>query len=294
MTTPDLLALFEARRPFLTGLAYRLLGSVAEAEDAVQDTYIKWSQADHASVQHPAAWLTTVCTRHCIDLLRTAQQTRVDYVGAWLPEPIQATTEDDPAQTLALSSSLSMAFLLLLERLAPKERAAYLLYEVFEQPYAEVARVLDLQETACRKLVSRARLHVGRANTAQAPVPPARQQYLLDAFQTAIASGEVGPLARMMAEDVALRADGGGKVQTLLEPLLGKHAVLDFIRERLGLYWRHYDWTQVTLNGVRGVVLCEHTQIQAAVSFACNAEGQLTDIFIVRNPDKLARLAGGG
>ena len=128
------ISLFKARRPFLTGLAYRFLGSVAEAEDAVQDTFLKWSQADRSAIQSPAAWLTTACTRRCIDMLRAARQARVDYVGAWLPEPIQIMTEETLESASELSSTLSMAFLLLLERLAPKERAAYLLHDISTSP----------------------------------------------------------------------------------------------------------------------------------------------------------------
>lgn len=150
-------ALFESRRPFLIGLAYRILGSLADAEDAVQDTYIKWLNADRHSILNPAAWLTTVCTRRCLDLLRAAQQARVDYVGIWLPEPIQTAVAKTPEQTLELSSSLSTAFMLLLERLTPRERAAYLLHDIFDLPYADLAMTLGGEETACRKLVSRAR-----------------------------------------------------------------------------------------------------------------------------------------
>ncbi|MEN4194546.1 sigma-70 family RNA polymerase sigma factor [Serratia marcescens] len=150
-------ALFESRRSFLIGLAYRILGSLADAEDAVQDTYIKWLHADRHSILNPAAWLTTVCTRRCLDLLRAAQQARVDYVGIWLPEPIQTAAAKTPEQTLELSSSLSTAFMLLLERLTPRERAAYLLHDIFDLPYADLATTLGGEETACRKLVSRAR-----------------------------------------------------------------------------------------------------------------------------------------
>ncbi len=290
MIEPQAIRLFETRRGFLTGLAYRILGSVAEAEDAVQDTFLKWSQVDRAAIENPAAWLTTACTRRSIDMLRAAHQARVDYVGAWLPEPIQAGSGDAPDAALELSSSLSMAFLLLLERLTPRERAAYLLHDVFDQSYEEVALALGVQEAACRKLVSRARQHVGAGNL-RSSVPPARQQALLAAFQEAVASGDTAQLALLMSDDIELRTDGGGKVQALLAPLSGKAPVLDFIAGRLNPYWRAYSWHPTRINGGYGALLVDAGRVVASVSFACDEAGRATGIFIMRNPDKLARLA---
>lgn len=282
--------LFEARRGFLTGLAYRIVGSLAEAEDAVQDTFLKWSQADRSAIANPAAWLTAACTRRAIDMLRAARRARVDYVGVWLPEPIQTATDDTPESAAELSSSLSMAFLLVLERLAPKERAAYLLHDIFDRPYAEVAAALGVQETTCRKLVSRARINVGKAE-GRNPVPPERQEELLAAFRRAIATGETGPLAALMSGDVALRADGGGKVPAARQPLTGRASVLDFIRGTLGVFWKTYAWHPADINGVRGALLSQDGAVVGAVSFACDGEGRLADIFIMRNPDKLVRIA---
>ncbi|WP_339412740.1 RNA polymerase sigma factor SigJ [Pseudomonas sp. EA_35y_Pfl2_R5] len=286
----DHLSLFESRRALLTGLAYRILGSLAEAEDAVQDTFVKWSQADRRAINNPAAWLTSACTRRCIDLLRAARQVRVDYIGTWLPEPIQCVTENTPERALDLSSSLSMAFLLLLERLAPKERAAYLLHEIFEQPYAQVAAVLGMQETACRKLVSRARINVGRTD-ARNVVTAQRQETLLAAFQSAIATGATGNLAALMAQDIQLKADGGGKAATLLDPLYGKARVLEFIAGKLSGFWKTYEWRSADINGSRGALLLDGGRISAALSFGFDAHGDLSGIFIMRNPDKLARLS---
>ncbi|HYG87136.1 MAG TPA: RNA polymerase sigma factor SigJ [Azospirillum sp.] len=287
------ISLFEAKRTFLTSLAYRILGSVTEAEDAVQDTFLKWSQADRSAIGNPAAWLTTACTRRCIDLARSARQARVDYVGAWLPEPIQTVTDETPESASELSSSLSMAFLLLLERLAPKERAAYLLHDIFDQPYEEVAAALGVQEATCRKLVSRARTNIGKAQ-ARNVTPPERQEELLAAFQSAIATGVTGPLAALMSQDIELRADGGGKVPAVLEPLFGRESVLDFIAGKLSEFWKDYEWQPADINGTRGALLLKDGRIAASVSFACDADGRLSGIFIMRNPDKLARIAGPG
>lgn len=281
---------FESCRPFLFGLAYRLLGTRAEAEDAVQETYLKWQAADAATLDNPRAWLTSVCTRHCLDLLRSAQRRRVEYVGTWLPEPIHPSEESSPEAEAELSSSLSMAFLLLLERLAPKERAAYLLHEVFALSYSEIAQILGTNEAACRKLVSRACSSIGRERTGYAPSRE-RQLLLLDAFRNAITGGEIEPLAQLLAQDVTLRADGGGKVPTLRETLRGRAAVLGFVAESLRTYWQRYEWRETDLNGARGVVLREDAQTAAAVSFSWNAQGEVDGIYIVRNPDKLSRLA---
>ncbi len=283
------LASFEKKRPYLLGLAYRILGSLADAEDAVQDTFIKWQGADRTAIVDPPAWLTTACTRRCIDIL-SARHTRVDYVGAWLPEPIHAVTEATPESDLELASSLSTAFLLLLERLTPKERAAYLLHEIFSRPYPEIAAALGMQEAACRKLVSRARTSVGEDRMRHV-ASRERQEELLAAFRSAVATGVTEPLAALLSDDIALTADGGGKVTTIERALSGKPEVLPFVAERLRNWWSSYEWQLVRINGALGALLLENGQIVAALSFAFDAEGRATGIFIMRNPDKLARLS---
>lgn len=282
-------ALFESRRSFLIGLAYRILGSLADAEDAVQDTYIKWLHADRHSILNPAAWLTTVCTRRCLDLLRAAQQARVDYVGIWLPEPIQTAVAKTPEQTLELASSLSTAFMLLLERLTPRERAAYLLHDIFDLPYADLATTLGGEETACRKLVSRAREKVGRPGERKTQ-PTERQEALLIAFKTAVETADIEPLSTLLSEDVKLSADGGGKVPANLAELVGKRDVLEFIGGKLPVFWRAYLWQHALINGVPGALLSEQGRITASVSLSLNAEGRLAQVFIVRNPSKLSQL----
>ena len=289
--SPDDL-LFAQHAPMLTGLAYRILGSRADAEDAVQDTYLKWLDAQRAGIDNPAAWLTTACTRRCIDLLRAAHRTRVDYVGSWLPEPIQAELADagsEPEAQWSLASSLSTAFLLLLERLTPKERAAYLLHEIFDQPHAEVAKILEIEEAACRKLVQRARGNIEQARVRH--VTPAEQQdRLLAAFETAIVQGHTAPLAALLSQQIALRADGGGKATAAAQAIEGAQAVLGFIASVLHPACREDRWTFVDLNGSRGVILEREGRIEAAISFGYEEDGALRDIYIMRNLDKLARL----
>ncbi|WP_210270291.1 RNA polymerase sigma factor SigJ [Ensifer oleiphilus] len=279
--------IFEAARPRLLGLAYRILGSRADAEDAVQDTFVKWQEADHEAIETPAAWLTTACTRRCLDLLKAAHRKRVDYVGAWLPEPIHTASDDNAEEKLALTSSLTTAFLLMLERLTPKERAAYLLHEIFGQPYDEVAETLHMQEAAARKLVSRAKTNIGiEKNRHQ--TPRERQDELL----SAIHGGNIAGLSSLLSADVRLTADGGGKVATVLGVLSGKETVMAFIADRLTEYWAHYVWDVAEINGGRGIVLRGESEndIAASVSFGYDGDGNVNDIFIVRNPDKLTHL----
>ncbi|MDC0716004.1 RNA polymerase sigma factor SigJ [Nannocystis bainbridge] len=278
---------FAAARPMLLGLAYRLLGSRADAEDAVQDTWLKW-RAAAVAVENPGAWLTTVCTRRCIDMLRSGHKARIDYVGSWLPEPLP--TDDDDVGA-SLGSSLTVAFLLVLERLTPKERAAYLLHEVFDVSYAETARTLAMDEVNCRKLVSRARGHLEQTRVRHV-TPRDRQDELLAAFEAAIAGGHTERLAALLASDVELRADSGGKVPALRETLQGKAAVLAFVHATLHRFWGAFTCESPDLNGARALVFrAGDGAAIAAVSFAYDERGAATGIYIMRNPDKLAGLA---
>jgi len=293
MSTIDPTAVFEERRRHLFGLAYRILGSRADAEDAVQDVFIKWLAADHASIATPAAWLTTLCTRHCIDMLRDAQRSRVDYVGTWLPEPIQTRTDETPETHALLASSLSMAFLLLLERLTPKERAAYLLYEIFDTPYPQIAEMLDMEEAACRKLVSRASVNIAQGKVRHV-TPPQVQDGLLNAFREAITAGSTEALAGLLSDDIAVCADSGGKVSSIEGVFQGKGSVLTLISTQLARYWAAYEWLPCEINGGHAIQLrANNGEIAAAITFAYNEEGKATNIYIMRNPDKLDGLAFG-
>ncbi|MCY0992673.1 RNA polymerase sigma factor SigJ [Nannocystis sp. ILAH1] len=278
---------FAAARPMLLGLAYRLLGSRADAEDAVQDTWLKWRAATTDAVDNPGGWLTTVCTRRCIDMMRSAHRSRVEYVGNWLPEPLPTAADDG----VSLASSLTTAFLLVLERLTPKERAAYLLHEVFDVSYAETARTLQMDEVNCRKLVSRARGHVEQARVRHV-TPRERQEELLAAFEAAVVGGHTGRLAALLASDVELQVDSGGKVAALRDTLRGREAVLAFVRDTLHRVGGTLVWEAPDLNGTRALVLrAPDGSTLAAVSFAYDEQGAATGIYIMRNPDKLVGLA---
>jgi len=257
----------------------------------VQELFIKWLEADRASIATPAAWFTTACTRHCIDLLRSAHKSRVDYIGTWLPEPIHTAHQDSPEHMHELASSLSTAFVLLLERLTPKERAAYLLHEIFDMDYPQVADAVGVQEAACRKLVSRAKASLGGGHARYQP-EPLRQTQLLGAFHGAIASGSTASLSAMLSEDVELCADSGGKAAAIRETLSGITRVLEFIGQSLHTYWQACEWLPTEINGAQGVIIKADGNITAAMTFGFDETGRVNRVFIMRNPDKLAGLDG--
>ena len=280
--------LFEETRPRLLGLAYRILGSRADAEDAVQDCFLKWRDADRSQIRTPVAWLSSVCTRRCLDILRAAHRARVDYVGPWLPEPIQPI---QPATPLAvdgkLAASLTTAFLLLLERLTPKERAAYLLHEIFDQSYAEIAAMLEMDEAACRKLVSRARQNINH-DKVRYVTPRETQDSLLLAFEMAVMNGGTAQLAALLSSDIRMTTDTGGKTVAATR-VLESEDVLSALG-RAHVWWEGLHWRITDINGGRGAILTKNGQPALTISLACNETGLVSDIFITLNPDKLARL----
>ena len=279
------LQVFEEARPRLLGLAYRILGSRADAEDAVQDCFFKWRDTDRAQIETPVAWLSSVCTRRCLDLLRAADRARVNYVGPWLPEPIHPTTP--PAVDDKLATSLTTAFLLLLERLTPKERAAYLLREIFDQPYAEIAAMLEIDEPACRQLVSRARQNIDRDKVRHV-TPKETQDNLLRAFQSAVMSGSTHQLAALLSSDVRLTTDTGGK--TVAATRILEHEDAFTALSRAHVWWDGCEWEITDMNGGRSAILKKNGRPALTISLSCNEAGLVGDIFITLNPAKLARL----
>ena len=283
--TPE--AIFEAQRSRLTRLAYRMLGSVAEAEDAVQDAWPRWAGANHATIDEPAAWLVRVVTRLCLDRLRAARARRETYVGPWLPEPLIEELAEDP---LERAEDVSVAFLLALQRLSPLERAAFLLHDVFDADYAALAKTLGREEAACRQLLSRARAHLKEARP-RFSVPQDEAARLAAAFMDAAARNDTTALAELLAEDCVLISDGGGKRKAALRPLVGRDDVLALIR---GLAWRQ-GWPPsgairpARINGYPGVVLEDPEGVQT-IAFEPDGEGHVAAIYIVRNPDKLRRV----
>ena len=277
-----MMAAFEVARPTMFGIAYRMLGTHADAEDVLQDVFIRWSEADRHSIQNPAAWFTTVCTRRSIDVLRSVARARTDYVGPWLPEPLAGATMEEPQE---LSSALETAFLLLLQRASPRERAAFLLHEVCGLGHVEVGKVLGTSEAASRKLASRARAHVASGRQ-RARLDPDRQRALLTAFQDAIMTDDMAAFSAVLTNDVQLKADGGGKAAAASEPLQGRDAVLAFC-ERARAWWRVYRWTIVRLATGYGTVLHDGSIAVATIWFDSDDGEGLSKIYIMRNPDKL-------
>lgn len=226
-----------------------------------------------------------MCTRRCLDLLRAADRRRVDYVGPWLPEPIHPATPPDVDDKLA--TSLTTAFLLLLERLTPKERAAYLLYEIFDQPYGEIAAILEMDETACRKLVSRARQNIDHDKVRHV-TPKQTQDTLLRAFQSAVMSGSTNQLALLLSSDIRLTTDTGGK--TLAATRILEHDDVFSALSRAHVWWQGCQWEIADLNGGRSAILKNNGQPALTISLVCNEAGLVSDIYITLNPDKLAHL----
>lgn len=294
MTDPALS--FEPHRRRLRGLAYRMLGSMAEAEDAVQDAYLRWHAADRDTVSDPRAFLTTITARICLDVLRSARVRREAYVGPWLPEPVVDTVALAPDAQTELAEDLSVALLLALERLSPLERAAFILHDVFDCPFADVAGALDRSEAACRQLAARARTRVRevRPNTRSAgraePETHARHARLVSAFIDAAKSGDVDALLNLLADDVRFVSDGGGKVPAALQVIEGADRTSRFVAGAVKKGLSEVAAVHIGLvNDLPGVVL--HGIDGSAQSVAFEIEGErIRTIYVVRNPDKLRHL----
>ena len=277
---------FEAQRPRLTRLAYRMLGSVAEAQDAVQDAWLRWRRAGD-DVADPAAWLVRTTTRLCIDRMRAAKSQRDAYRGPWLPEPLIEDLAVDPVER---AEDVSVAFLLALERLSPLERAVFLLHDVFEEDYAEVAETLGKTEPAVRQLATRARAHVKEARP-RFTVSQEDAAKLAAAFMMAAAQGDMSALSAMLAQDAVMVTDGGGKRKAALRPLIGRE---DIVRLMEGLAWRggegqSLSFRSVRINGYPGLIMVREDG-PMTVAFQPGAGGKLAGIYMVRNPDKLGHL----
>jgi RNA polymerase sigma-70 factor (ECF subfamily) len=283
--TDQQLSTFERHRARLFGIAYRMLGTVADAEDVLQDAYLRWHGTDPSAVQNPEAWLVAVTTRLSIDRARTAAAERERYVGEWLPEPIATSAESRTERNAELASDLSMAFLVLLERLAPEERAALLLHDVFDSGYDEIARVLDKSESACRQMVHRARMRV-RGDRARFTVPAETTERLLEKFLAALHADDREAMMALMTEDATFVADGGGKVSAVRNVLRG---ALKIARLLLGIEGK---WGRVTrhmvqwINGEPAIVSYSEDRIFSVTSVESDGE-RITAFYRVLNPEKL-------
>jgi len=277
---------FESHRRALTGLAYRMLGSRAEAEDVVQDAYLRWHDADRADIEQPRRYLGTVVTRLCLDRLKSAKMRREVYVGPWLPEPVVDEVFDAEAAG-DLAHDLSVALMLVLERLSPLERASFLLHDVFGIDFAEVGRALDRSEAACRQLAARARAHIeeGRPRFTASQEEGRR---LAAAFRTAMESGDTQALLRLLADDAVLYSDAGGKRPAALNPIYGADRVLRFFAgiARKNPTLPALEVRAATINGMPGFVMREIDGSMDTMALDVR-DGRIAAIYVVRNPDKL-------
>ncbi|WP_327261705.1 RNA polymerase sigma factor SigJ [Streptomyces sp. NBC_01232] len=297
-TVPDP-SVIAGERGHLTNLAYRLLGSLAEAEDAVQETYARWyamSRQQQEAIESPGAWLTTVAGRICLDVLGSARARRERYVGEWIPEPLPDRTEwiggpdgggspdpVDPADRVTLDESVNMAFLVVLEAMTPAERVAFILHDVFRYPFAEIARIVGRTPAACRQLATSARRRVGAARIPTAPA--AGQARLVRDFKEAWEAKDIRTLVGLLAPDAAMIADGGGLVGAALRPVEGS--------ERIAQYLIHIadkapglTLLERKVNGRPGLV-AQHSGVTVTVASFSLTDGRISRIWAVRNPEKL-------
>ena len=290
MNTESAASTFESERKRLTGVAYRMLGRWSEAEDAVQDAYLRWQAADQRAIETPGAWLTTVVVRLCLDRMRRAKAAREVYVGPWLPEPVLTIEggerKDEPVESLA--NDLSLGLMLVLERLGPEERAAFILREAFDSTYAEIATALGKSEVAVRQLVSRARERV-RSERPRFRAEAATHERLLAGLVDAIAANDTSALVSMFRSDVKLVSDGGGKRPAALRVVETPADVAKLILHLAGAKRGPTAIRQIAFNGVPSLWFLDGQGFETVVQLDIDGE-RIKAILIVRNPDKLAHL----
>lgn len=283
---------FQELRPLLFSIAYRMLGSATEAEDVVQDAYLRYAAAPREEVRSPRSYLSTVVNRLCLDRLKSGRARREQYVGPWLPEPVVTSgRDDDPLRGVEKQETVTLAFLRVLEALSPAERAVFLLREVFEYPYEEIAGVLELTPANCRQLFHRAKERVRQERPRFAPAPE-QQQQLMERFLQATQGGSVHAFEVLLAQDVTFHSDGGGKVSAARKPIFGSHAVARFLfaiaqllREQTG-----FTLAMAPVNGSLALVVWNGDQLDTLYAFQM-ADNQVTSIEAIRNPDKLTYAA---
>ena len=279
---------FTEHRPLLFGIAYRMLGSVMDAEDAVQETYMRWQQTNEAEVRSAKSYLSTIVTRLCIDQLRSARSRREQYIGPWLPEPL--ITDDMPElhERPELADSISMAFLVVLEALSPVERAVFLLRDVFDYEYAEIAHIVDKSEPNCRQMARRARQHVAGRHQ-RFDVSREQVEALMRRFLRTAAEGDMDALLSMLAEDATVWSDGGGKVAAAINPIEGAAKVARFFVGILKKTPGIMDGRVVEVNGSPGVVTYLDGRLYSVLTLDMDGD-RVRAVRVVNNPEKLRHL----
>ena len=273
---------FEAARPRIRGLAYRMLGTLADAEDVTQDTWLRWQAADGAHIVNAEAWLVTAATRLCLDRLRSAARTREIYPGPWLPEPI--VTDPGPESAAELSESLTLGFLVLLDQLAPVERAVFVLADVFKVPYAEIAATVGRSPAACRQIASRARRRLRPDR--QPGSAAAADRELVDGLLRALASGDVNEVVARLAPQVVCLTDSGPGRRAARRPVTGPDRVARFLVGVARGYGRHLAARPAVVGGAAGAILSSGG-VTEQVMAVTSRDGVITAIYFVGNPDKL-------
>ncbi|GGB63459.1 RNA polymerase sigma factor SigJ [Fictibacillus barbaricus] len=280
--------LFMLHRPLLFSLAYRMLGSVHDAEDIIQEAYFTLSETSIEQVQNPKAYLCKIVTNRCIDLLKSARKKRETYVGPWLPEPLIIDTEKDPEQNYMMKESISTAYLLLLEQLSETERAVFLLREVLQYDYEYIAEVVGKSSTNCRQIFHRARKAVGN-HRASDQIPTPRAAALTEQFVTAIVSGNVNKLLSLLAVDATLLSDGGGKTKAAVLPILGAERIVRFYMGILAKFTEDFSYKFTTVNGDPGIILYVENKVFGVLSLHIQ-NGLIHQIYWVVNPEKLTHI----
>lgn len=279
---------FGQYRSLLFAIAYQMLGSVMDAEDMVQEAFLRWQQTSKQRVKSTKAYLTTIITRLCIDRLRSARVRREQYIGSWLPEPIVTESSADPAKMAELADSLTIAFLVLLERLSPLERAVFLLREAFGYDYQEIGQIVEKKPANCRQIARRARQHLNEKRS-RFPVSLQQQEQLTHKFIAASQQGDLQGLLDILAKDITFWSDGGGRVVACLKPLHGAAKVAGFLRaiyrrgQKLGF---NYDFEVVGVNGQAGIIYKLGSKIESVVAMEIE-DNRIQSLYFMRNPDKL-------
>lgn len=281
--------IFEEERPRLERFAYRMLGSRADADDVLQEAFLRWTGADRSDVQSPAAYLSSIVARLCIDQRRSIEARKASYVGPWLPEPIVGAEESDPARRLETAETVSLALLMILESLSPVERAAFLLKRVFDYGYDEIAAILDKSAPNCRQLVHRAELAIEGGRPRFTP-DPGEAERVTQAFLGACTSGDVQGLLELLADDVVVYSDGGGKVPAALAPVRGADRAARFFvgvtkKQPAGAVVEH-----ARVNGQPGIVILVAGRADTVLTLDVS-HGRIVTCYAIRNPEKLARVS---
>ena len=285
--------IFSTDRPLFFSIAYRMLGSASDAEDVLQDAWLRYAAADRSAIRSPQAFATTIVTRLCLDRLKSARTTREEYIGPWLPEPVLTREMDDPEGTLQRAESVTLAFLVLLEKLSPEERAVFLLKDVFEYGHEEIADILGLSIENSRQLLHRARARLAAARPRLNGTAESRRA-VAERFARAFASGDAAGLTAMLAHDVSMCSDGGGKATAARRPLTGRDVVTNFLvgvhrtAEAAGLT-HDASLTIEDVNSEPAIIVRVGSRLESIFVLSID-DGAISDIRVVRNPDKLARI----